>query len=47
MNQNRYLIPFHENPGDLDVVLDTIGGQTQALSWQTLKKPGYSFLQIC
>ena len=25
---------------DLDVVLDTVGGQTQALSWQTLKEGG-------
>ncbi|CAK8994419.1 unnamed protein product [Durusdinium trenchii] len=31
---------FEDVLSDLDVVLDTIGGQTQALSWQTLKKGG-------
>ena len=31
---------FQEVLSDLDVVLDTVGGQTQALSWQTLKEGG-------
>jgi len=32
--------PFWEKAEDLDVVFDTIGGQTQERSWQTLKPGG-------
>lgn len=32
--------PFEEIAHDVDVVLDLIGGETQARSWKTLKKGG-------
>ena len=32
--------PFFEKVRDVDVVLDTIGGETQERSWQVLKKGG-------
>ncbi len=33
-------VKFEESARDVDVVFDTIGGETQARSWQTLKKGG-------
>jgi NADPH:quinone reductase-like Zn-dependent oxidoreductase len=32
--------PFHERLRDIDVVLDTIGGETQEHSWRVLRKRG-------